>query len=112
MAIQSFSFTLSGSGKRSVGDTVEPLAYALCVRRSSGKEEVVTTFTVSSAQSGVIRQSVSFGIGGKGVFPTPAQLAPLVPRELADMWQSILPRLAEFVHQTGLELDRQHRKGS
>ena len=72
MVMQSFSFTLSGSGKRSVGDTVEPLAYALSVRRSSAKEEVVTTFTVSSVQSGVIRQSVSFGSGGKGVLPTPA----------------------------------------
>lgn len=110
--MQSFSVTLSGSGKRSVGGTVEPLAYALCVRRSSGKEEVVTTFTVSSAQSGVIRQSVSFGIGGKGVLPTPAQLAPLVPRELAGMWQNILPRLAAFVHQMGSELDLQHKRGS
>ena len=112
MAIQSFSVTLSGSGKGYVGDTVEPLAYDLCVRRSSGKEEFVTTFTVSSAQSGVIRQSVFFGMGGKGVLPTLAQLAPLVPRELADMWQSILPRLAAFVLQTGSELDREHKKGS
>lgn len=110
--MQNFSFTLSGSGKRSVGDTVEPLAYVLCVRRSSGNEEVVTTFTASSAQSGVIRQCVSFGIGGKGVLPTPGQLAPLVPRELAVMWLNILPRLAEFVHQMGSELDQQHKRGS
>lgn len=107
--MQSFSVTLNGSGRRFVGGTVERLAYDLCVRRNSGNGEVVTIFTVSSVQTGVILQSVSFGRGGSGVLPTPAQLAPLVPRELADMWQSILPRLAAFVHQTGLELDRKHK---
>ena len=61
---------------------------------------------------GEILQSVSFGIGGKGALPTPVQLAPIVPRELADTWQSILPNLGALMHQMGSVLDQQRKRGS
>lgn len=98
MVMTNFSVTLSGSGSRSSGNSTKRLAYALSVRLSSGSPEVVTTFTASCPSTGEILQSVSFGIGGKGVLPTPVQLRPMVPKELADMWPSILPKLAELTH--------------
>jgi len=98
MAMKTFSVTLNGSGSSSSGNTTKPLVYALSVRQSSGNPEVVTTFTASCPFTGEILRSVSFGIGGKGVLPTPVQLRPMVPKELADMWPSILPKLAELTH--------------
>lgn len=111
MVMRNFSVTLSGSGSRSKGNSTETLAYALSVRASSEREEVVTTFTASLPSTGEILRSVSFGIGGKGVLPTPVQLAPIVPKELADTWQSILPNLAALMHQMGSVLDQQRKKG-
>lgn len=112
MVIRNFSVTLSGSGSRSKGNSAQALAYALSVRRSLGSAEVVTTFTASCPFTGEILQSISFGIGGRGALPTPVQLAPTVPKELADTWQSILPNLAALMHQMGSVLDQQRKKGS
>ena len=96
MGIRSFSFTLNGSVPLSSGNT-RVRVYALSVHQNLGKDEVVTTYTESCPYTGEIHQSVSFGIGGRRVLPTPVQLAPVVPRELLATWQNILPKLAAFV---------------
>lgn len=97
MDIRSFSFTLSAFGVRFPDGTQRAVKCDLCVRLSMGNEWVVITYTESSAYTGETLQSISFVGNGRRALPMPARLRRVIPGELADMYQSILPKLAAFV---------------
>lgn len=97
MGINSFSVTLNGSASLYSDGSTKADVYALSVRRNSESGRVVTTFTQSCAYTGAIRQSISFVGSGLGGLPMPAKLRRVIPGELADMYQSILPKLVEFM---------------
>lgn len=110
MGMRSFNVTLSGSVQRLSDGSQRARNYALSVRQNSGNAQVVTTYTEYCAYTGAVLQSVSFGIGGRGGLPTPVQLKPVVGRELHDMYQSILPKMAEFMQAMGSELLQERLK--
>ena len=97
MDTQSFSVTLSVCGVRFADGTQRAVKCDLCVRLSMGSEWAVTTYTVSSLYTGETLQSISFVGNGPRALPMPAKLRPVIPGELLGMYQSILPKLAEFV---------------
>lgn len=97
MDIRSFSFTLNGFGVRYADKSQRAVNCALSVRLSLGNEWVVSTYTESSAYTGETLRSISFVGNGRRALPMPASLRRVVPAELADMYQSILPKLAAFV---------------
>jgi len=110
-AINSFSVTLNGSGLLFPDNTGRNVVYALSWRLNLAKERVVTTYTESCAYTGAILQSVSFVGNGPRALPMHGKLVPMLPVELRDMYPSILPRLAEFMHQMDGVLPRPQSKG-
>lgn len=111
MDTQSFSVTLSVSGVRLADESQRAVKCDLCVRLSLAKEWAVTIYTVSSLYTGEILQCISFVANGPRELLMPARLNGVAPVELVDMYRSILPKLAEFVHQTDGALLPEHSKG-